>query len=107
MGSGLLLRRRLQPPRRCAEDRVTVTVSRSVGWGRFEEERFEIDAVDSYRLQLERFAAVVRGEQKPLPDLAESVVTALTLDALVESALERVPVDIDVPSEVAARLEWR
>ncbi len=89
------------------EGHTSVTVSRSVGWGRFQEHRFEIDAADPYRLQLERFAAVIRGERQPAPVLAESVVTALTLDALVRSALEGLPVDIDVPADVSAKLEHR
>jgi len=87
------------------EGRSSVTVSRSVGWGRFHEESFEIDAADPYQLQLERFAAVIRGRAEPAPTLAESVVTALSVDALVRSAVERIPVDIDVPAEVGARLE--
>lgn len=89
------------------EGHTSVTISRSVGWGRFQEERFDIHAADPYRLQLERFAAVVRGEQEPEPALAESVVTALTLDALVRSAVEGLPVDIDVPAGVSAKLEQR
>jgi xylose dehydrogenase (NAD/NADP) len=89
------------------EGRISVTVSRSVGWGRFQEERFEIDAADPYRLQLERFAAVIRGETEPAPTLAESVVTTLSLDALVRSAVDGIPVDIDVPAGVSAKLEQR
>ena len=86
------------------EGPIGVTVSRSVGWGRFEDQRFEIDAADPYRLQLERFAAVIRGEAEPVPSLAESVVTALTLEALVRSAFEGVGLDVDVPADVAAKL---
>ena len=87
------------------EGGITVTVSRSVGWGLFEEERFEIDAADPYRLQLERFASVIRGETEPVPTLAESVVAALSLDALVRSAAEGASVDIDVPADVSAKRE--
>jgi predicted dehydrogenase len=86
------------------EGPIVVTVSRSVGWGRFQDECFEIDAADPYRLQLERFAAVIRGEAEPVPTLAESVVTALTLDALVRSAFEGNSVEIDVPADVSAKL---
>jgi predicted dehydrogenase len=89
------------------EGPVTVTVSRSVGWGRFQEERFDIDTADPYRLQLEQFAAVIRGEQEPVPALAESVVSALTLDALVRSATGSVAMDIDVPGDVSAKVEDR
>jgi predicted dehydrogenase len=87
------------------EGPVTVTVSRSIGWGRFHEDRFEINTADPYRLQLEHFAAVIRGERAPVPALSESVITALTLEALVRSTQELVAVDIDVPADVSAKLE--
>jgi predicted dehydrogenase len=87
------------------ESRIPVTLTRSAGWGLFEEHREEFELVDPYLLQLDRFAAAVRGEAEPLPPLAESVVTALTLDALVTSAVERAPVHVDVPADVAAQVE--
>lgn len=83
---------------------VDVTFSRSVGWGRFEEERITIELVDPYLLQLEHFAAVIRGEREPVPTLAESVVAALTLEALVRSATEGTSVDVDMPADVLAAL---
>jgi xylose dehydrogenase (NAD/NADP) len=90
------------------EGPISVTLSRSVGWGRFHEERYPLPAADPYRLQLERFAAVVRGEAEPSPTLAESVVNALTLDALLQSAAEWAPVDIEVPRDiVTGRLDRR
>jgi predicted dehydrogenase len=85
------------------EGPIGVTLSRSVGWGLFHEEHFPLAAADPYRLQLERFAAAVRGEAEPVPRLAESVVDALTLDALLQSAAERAPVEIRLPEEIAAR----
>lgn len=84
------------------EGPISVTLSRSVGWGLFHEERFPLAAADPFRLQLERFAAVVRGEAEPSPTLAESVVNALTLEALLQSAEERAPVEFAVPEEVSA-----
>ena len=89
------------------EGPIVVTVSRSIGWGRFREERFEIAAADPYRLQLEQFAAVIRGETEPAPTLAESVVAALSLDALVRSAADGTSVDFDVPADVSAKREAR
>ena len=77
-------------------------VRRSVGWGRFEEERFPAPAVDAYRLQLESFAAAARGEAAPVPSLAESVSTAVTMDALLTSAAEGVAVDVRIPERVRA-----
>jgi hypothetical protein len=57
---------------------------------------------DPYRLQLEHFARVARGEAEAVPALFESVVTAYTLDALLESAAERAVVPVEVPEAVAA-----
>jgi predicted dehydrogenase len=75
-----------------------VVASRSIGWGLVEEERFEAPAVDAYRLELEAFAAAARGRAEPVPTLAESVVTAFTVDALLAGG----SVDIDIPQAVLA-----
>jgi predicted dehydrogenase len=83
------------------EDDVDVELSRSAGWGRFETERHRIPVVDPYRLQLERFAAAVRGTAPPLPSLAESVVDAFVLDALLSSAAERTAVSVNLPASVS------
>jgi D-xylose 1-dehydrogenase (NADP+, D-xylono-1,5-lactone-forming) len=79
-----------------------VVASRSAGWGLVEEERFPIPVVDAYRLELEGFAAAARGETPPVPTLEESVVTAVTLDALLESAAEGVGVGPSFPDELAS-----
>ncbi len=79
-----------------------VVAARSAGWGVFDVERFPAPVVDAYRLELEGFAAAARGEATPVPTLAESVVTALTLDALLASAAEGVAVEIDLPEALTA-----
>jgi D-xylose 1-dehydrogenase (NADP+, D-xylono-1,5-lactone-forming) len=79
-----------------------VTLARSVGWGLSETTRFPAPVVDVFRLQLEAFAASVRGEAPPVPTLAESVVNAFTLDALLESAAHGVAADVAVPEAVRA-----
>jgi predicted dehydrogenase len=89
------------------EGATCVRVRRSVGWGVFDEEELPVDFVDPFQAQLERFADVVRGQAEPAPALAESVVTGLTLEALVRSALERTPVDVEIPEDVRARLAQR
>jgi predicted dehydrogenase len=86
------------------ESPTSVKVSRSVGWGEFRHDEFPVELTDPYRLQLESFADVVRGRSEPVPSLAESVVAIATLDALVRSAVERVPVEIELPGEVEAAL---
>ena len=84
------------------ETATEVLLSRSVGWGEFATETFPIPEVDPYRLQLESFALAARGEGPPVPTLAESVLNAVTLDALLASADERAVVAVDVPETVAA-----
>jgi xylose dehydrogenase (NAD/NADP) len=79
-----------------------VVASRSVGWGLVEEERFPAPAVDAYRLELEAFAAAARGLVDPDPTLAESVVTAVTLDALLASGRDGAAVAVHVPEGVLA-----
>jgi predicted dehydrogenase len=84
------------------ESETDVELSRSAGWGVFDTERLPIPAADPFRLQLERFAATVRGTASPLPTLAESVIGAYTLDALLASARERTAVPVDPPKAVLA-----
>jgi predicted dehydrogenase len=79
-----------------------VVLSRSRGWAEFETLRFPIPPADSFSLQLERFAASVRGEAPPVPTLAESLVNAFTLDALLASAAERMPVPVEIPEAIHA-----
>ena len=87
------------------DDAVEVELSRSTGWGVFETTRLPFLLVDAYRLQLESFAAAVRRTAAPEPALAESVVTACTLDALLTSARELTAVTIDLPDAVVAELQ--
>ena len=84
------------------ESATEVLLTRSAGWGEFEIARFPISAVDPYRLQLESFAAAARGSAPPTPALAESVVTALTTDALLTSAAERSAITVDLPQGLGA-----
>jgi predicted dehydrogenase len=84
------------------EGPTEVVLSRSRGWADFETQRLPIPPGDSFRLQLERFAATVRGEAPPIPTLAESVATAFTLDALLASAANRVPVPVEIPETIHA-----
>lgn len=77
-----------------------VVASRSVGWGLVEERRFPVPVVDAYRLELEGFAAAARGEAEPVPTLEESVVTALTVDALLASAAQGVATEPSLPEEL-------
>jgi D-xylose 1-dehydrogenase (NADP+, D-xylono-1,5-lactone-forming) len=81
-----------------------VVVSRSSGWSEHETERFAIPAADAYALQLDRFAAAVRGQAAPIPSLAESVATAFALDALLSSGAEHSAVPVELPAAVRSEL---
>ena len=56
----------------------------------------------SYQLELEAFAAAARGTAEPAPTLAESVVTAFTMDALLASGRDGAAVAIEIPEAVLA-----
>jgi predicted dehydrogenase len=60
-----------------------------------------------FQLQLERFAAAIRGTAAPGVRLAESVVNAIVIEALVESAGRRRAVDCVIPPAVQAALTER
>ena len=51
-----------------------------------EVERFELEPVDSYRLQLENFSDAIRGSAEPLLRREDAVAQARALDALLRSA---------------------
>jgi D-xylose 1-dehydrogenase (NADP+, D-xylono-1,5-lactone-forming) len=51
-----------------------------------EVERFELEPVDSYKLQLENFSDAIRGSAEPLLGRKDAVAQARTLDALLRSA---------------------
>ncbi len=77
----------------------------STGWGPYLVGTHAVGEADSYRLQLENFAGVVRGEAEPVVPLAESVLNTFTLEALVRSASEKRALDVfkcgEVPVELA------
>jgi predicted dehydrogenase len=79
------------------ERSAKVLLLRSAGWGEFETTRYPIAPTDSFRLQLESFAAAARGNGAALPTITESVVNAYTLNALLASASERMPMPIELP----------
>jgi len=62
---------------------------------------YAIRQADAYQLQLENFAAVIRGQEKPVVPLAQSVANTFAVEALVTSLLEKRIVDVNVPASVA------
>jgi predicted dehydrogenase len=59
-----------------------------------EVEQIEIEATNSYRLELEDFARAARGEKEPLIGRADMVGQARVIEALLASAARREPVDV-------------
>jgi predicted dehydrogenase len=57
-------------------------------------ERFELDVVDSYRLELENLSDAIRGEGEPLLGRDDAVAQARVLEALYDSAMGGVPISL-------------
>jgi len=81
-------------------EEIAITRGYSVGWADLRHETFPIPPADSYALQLRNFADVVRGQAKPVLPLAESVVNAYTLEAMVNSLLENREIEPDIPKVI-------
>jgi predicted dehydrogenase len=80
----------------------TIQRRHTVGWAEVRTDQHVTRKADSYQLQLDNFIAAVKGQTKPLLPLAQSVANTFVIDALVTSILERRPVDISLPAEIAA-----
>lgn len=61
---------------------------------------YSIPKANAYQLQLENFADVIKGRKEPVIPLIESVVNIYTLEALVNSLLEKKPIEIILPDEI-------
>jgi xylose dehydrogenase (NAD/NADP) len=81
-----------------------VREQRSEGWRTVSTRSIPIAETDFYRLQLENFAAAIRGDESPRVDLAESVVGVFTIEAALESMASAGAVDVDLPEDVVADL---
>lgn len=81
---------------------ITLSVKHEWPWPRPAEDTLFIHGADAYQLQLENFAAVIRGEAPPVVPLAQSVMNIYALEALVTSLQEKRLVDIAIPAEIIA-----
>jgi predicted dehydrogenase len=70
----------------------------------YDTQAFPFEFTDPYTVQMESFAAAVRGTGEPFPRLGESVVNALTTEALLRSSDEGAAVAIEIPSAVRGTL---
>jgi predicted dehydrogenase len=87
-----------------AEHDMDLGIERPPAFGQVEREAVPVPNPQPHGLQLENFAAVIRGEAEPGMPLAESVVNMFTIEAMVDSAARGQAVDITVPSDVTAEL---
>lgn len=75
-----------------------VITQRHTEWNSTTYDRYTVNTTDNqYGLQLRNFAAVIRGDEKPVLPLEQSVVNMFTLEALVKSVLEKRQVEVKIP----------
>ncbi len=85
-------------------NRQTITLTRDLAWADQVTDTFTCPAPDSYALQMSNFVDVVRDGAAPVLPLAESVVNAFTIEALVNSLLEGREIELDIPARIRQTL---
>jgi predicted dehydrogenase len=81
-------------------DETVIRQIRSEGWAYLLTDTYAIQRANAYQLQLENFAAVMKGEAEPVMRLAESVLNAYTIEALVASLEGKRIVDVEIPAPI-------
>jgi predicted dehydrogenase len=77
---------------------VVLSVRRRMqDWPFIQTESFEVEHKDSFALQLQNFADVIRGESEPVLPLYQSVINVYTIEALARSVYEKRLIEIDRP----------
>jgi predicted dehydrogenase len=77
---------------------VTITQThRKPDWDFILEDTYQIAKTNAYVLQLEDFCRVVRGTGTPLVPLHDSIVNAMTTEALVKSLRQRRAINVEAP----------
>jgi predicted dehydrogenase len=74
----------------------------SEAWRVASSRSIPIPETDPYRLQLQNFAAAIRGDAAPLVGVAESVVGIFTIEAALRSMTSGRAVEIELPRDIAA-----
>ena len=80
----------------------TLTVKHEGPWPCPAEDTLCIPGADPYQQQLENFAAVIRGEARPVVPLAQSVMNIYALEALVTSLQETLFNILNIPADIIA-----
>ena len=89
------------------ESDTVIEVRHSRGWADVLVEQYTVKNADSYQLQTENFADVVRGRAEPIVPLIDSVVNCFTIEALLKSLEGGCRIEIDLPESVKVRRENR
>jgi len=66
-------------------------------WPYILTDSYEIEHQNGFRLQLQNFIGVIRGNEEPVIPLEQSVQNAYTIDALVQSAMSKQIIPLRVP----------
>ncbi|HEX3030370.1 MAG TPA: Gfo/Idh/MocA family oxidoreductase [Clostridia bacterium] len=76
------------------EVKITQT-HRKPEWGYILTDTYEIEEANSFVIQLQNFADVIRGKEEPLISLRESIINAHVIEALVKSVTEKRTLELD------------
>jgi len=81
------------------EIKITQT-HRKPEWGYILTDTYEIEETNAFVLQLKNFIEVIKGNEKPVIPLRQSIINVQTIDALVISMTEKRKVDIEKIEEL-------
>lgn len=71
----------------------------------YETTRVQVSGADPYLEQMRDFVTAVRDGKPAQPSLAESVLNVYTINALLTSAAERLPAQVELPGNVRAHFD--
>ena len=74
--------------------RLKVYAGERSWWQPFESSTVELERSDPLAIQVEHFAAVIRGEVEPICSGRDGLKTLLVVDAVLEAARTGAPVDV-------------
>jgi predicted dehydrogenase len=79
---------------------VTITQTFREEWANVFHNWYEIPQADSYLLEMINFVNVIKGEEKPVMPLRETLVNIFVIEALVQSVLTNKIVEIKLPEKL-------
>jgi len=78
-------------------DVVITKEHRKEKWDYILSDRYQIEEADSFYLQMRNFCNVIKGSEKPVIPLSESIVNVCTIDAIIKSITQKKLFDIVEP----------